>query len=361
MRPRSIVSRVLAIALGVALAFAAIEIGSRVVTALDRNVLDELLNANPYPPHRKLTLIHLVRPHADERVVYELRPGVRGVFRGKPVEINSLGMRDVERPLAKRPGAFRIVVIGDSHAFGWGVRREEGLAAGLEERLNEGLDPSRFEVWNTAVPGYNTVQQVRALELRDLEPDLVLLCHVSNDADLPNFLSRRPDLWDPSRSYAWQLLRRRWLLWNGDRIRPFDLVAQPSEHGRFVLDERRVPERFWPLYGVDAWLAAHRRLDAFAREQGFAVATVLVGTDPPEDRMVARLRALYEELGRPIVDPRARIRRHLDETGSAPPDLWVTTNDRHANATHHRLIAEELREALVRERMIPAKAEAAPQ
>jgi hypothetical protein len=214
--------------------------------------------------------------------------------------------------------------------------------------LNEGIDPPRFEVWNMAVPGYNTVQQVRALELRDLDPDLVLVCHVSNDADLPNFLSRRPDLWDPTRSYAWQLVRRRWLLWKGDRIRPFDLVAQPSEHGRFVLDERRVPERFRPLFGVEAWLAAHRRLDTLARERGFAVVTVLVGTDPPEDRMVARLRTLYEELARPIVDPRPRIRRHLDETGSSPRDLWVAANDRHANAAHHRLIAEELREALVR-------------
>ena len=339
---------------GVLVVLAGIEIGVRVVNAFDRNVLDEMLSPRPYPPDRRLTLVHLVRPNADDRIVYELRPGVTGIFRRVPVSINSLGMRDVERPLAKRAGVFRIVGLGDSWAFGWGVERERSFYARLERSLAERLGADRVEVWNLGVPGYNTVQQVRRLE-RDVEalaPDLVLVHHVGNDADLPNFLRRTPDLRALDRSYAWSLVRRRWLLLKGDRVRPLDLegVAPDPRTGRYLLDERRVPERFRPLFGRDHWLAAHRRLAALAGEHGFEVAVVLTGTDAEGDPMVADLRRLYAELGQAVIDPAERIRRELDRTGKTLADLQLSAADPHGNAEHHRLIAEEIEAWVVEDR-----------
>src|SRR5690606_17349297 len=59
---------------GLAVTLVGIEVAVRIVTAFDRNVLDELLSPRPCPPDRKLTLVHLVRPNADDRIVYELRP-----------------------------------------------------------------------------------------------------------------------------------------------------------------------------------------------------------------------------------------------------------------------------------------------
>lgn len=45
---------------------------------------------------------------------------------------NALGMRGRELPLTKRAGGFRIVMLGDSYTFGYGVGEEETSSALLE-------------------------------------------------------------------------------------------------------------------------------------------------------------------------------------------------------------------------------------
>src|SRR5688500_15303119 len=52
---------------------------------------------------------------------YTLQPCYRGYSLGAWLEINSLGYRGPEWPLAKPPNTCRIALIGDSHAFGFGV------------------------------------------------------------------------------------------------------------------------------------------------------------------------------------------------------------------------------------------------
>ncbi len=91
---------------------------------------------------------------------------------------NRLGFRDVDHEVAKPPGVYRIVVIGDSIAAGLKVDRfEDTLPAILGERLNAlGL---KTEVISLAVSGYNTQQEVETLREKGLRyrPDLVLLAY----------------------------------------------------------------------------------------------------------------------------------------------------------------------------------------
>lgn len=101
---------------------------------------------------------HVLRPHA-----------VTGDIR-----INSHGFRDPERPVARTPGAYRILGIGDSFAFG--SRDPDGIYLRvLEARLL--AEGRRVEVINTGVPGYNTLQEITHLRRFGLQfqPDLVLL------------------------------------------------------------------------------------------------------------------------------------------------------------------------------------------
>ena len=51
----------------------------------------------------------------------------------KPVHINSQGTRGPEFHRAKPPGTFRILSLGDSRTFGWGLTEAEDLL-GLIER-----------------------------------------------------------------------------------------------------------------------------------------------------------------------------------------------------------------------------------
>jgi hypothetical protein len=66
------------------------------------------------------------------------------------VEINSLGWRDRERALARKPGVTRILALGDSMTWGWGVDAEARFSDLLEERtFRSGL---RFlSTWPTPV------------------------------------------------------------------------------------------------------------------------------------------------------------------------------------------------------------------
>jgi hypothetical protein len=324
-----------------------LEVAVRAVTAFDRNTLDALVNLPPADPGRALELAHLIRPHPDDRVVYELRPNVRGRFRKRALSVNALGMRDVERRWRRPPGVFRIAGIGDSHTFGWGVAQDETFLAVLERRLHEAFPGRRFEVWNLGVPGYNSVQEVRALELRldRLAPDLVVAGFVSNDADLPNFLARRPDLTTLRKSYLAELVRRRVALLRGKRPRPLDLVALRArdQYARSEHVRERLDERYRPLVGEANMLGAYRRLAALGREHGFPV-VVLLTADHRGTRGLLRVAA---EEGIVVADPAERIANHVAREGIDPLALAVSPDDRHGNATYHRLTAEVLFETLV--------------
>ena len=93
----------------------------RLVVAFDRNYLDEL-GSPAIEPDRELALGDLVP--AGCRRLDRLRVAVQGRFLDAVV-INSLGMRDREGCPQKGPETFRVVGLGDSLMFGWGVRQEE--------------------------------------------------------------------------------------------------------------------------------------------------------------------------------------------------------------------------------------------
>ncbi len=94
------------------------------------------------------------------------------------VSINSHGFRDPERETLNPTGAKRVLVLGDSVAWGWGVDNGERFSDLLEARLGP-----RVEVLNLSVPGYGTDQQFWNLESFgwSYKPDVVVLCMVLND------------------------------------------------------------------------------------------------------------------------------------------------------------------------------------
>lgn len=100
------------------------------------------------------------------------------------IAINAQGFRD--QPFGPRSARPRIVALGDSLIFGWGVEAEQAFTSRLEERLG-------VEVLNLGVCGYGTDQELLLWELqgRPLQPDVVLLTVCDND------------LWELSRPAAY--------------------------------------------------------------------------------------------------------------------------------------------------------------
>ena len=91
---------------------------------------------------------------------------------------NAAGFRDAPHADAKAPGAYRVLVLGDSFVFGSGVPQDAILTRRLAAHLGPG-----FEIVNLGVPGYGTDQELLTLRRwgRRLSPDLVLLGFFWND------------------------------------------------------------------------------------------------------------------------------------------------------------------------------------
>lgn len=109
----------------------------------------------------------------------DLQAGVR-------YRVNSLGFRGREYAPEPPEGAFRVVLLGDSVTFGWGVEGEDTFAEVLERRL-AARDPTRtWEVCNLAIPGYESSHQFYRWQTlgKTLKPDLVLVIFNQNDVQL---------------------------------------------------------------------------------------------------------------------------------------------------------------------------------
>lgn len=129
------------------------------------------------------------RLSANPRLGYEMIPhaACRGPMRDQfhfASRGNALGFRDRDHALDKRPGTYRILVLGDSIAAGLKVSDDRLIFPSvLETRLwARGV---MAEVMNFAVSGYNTLQEVETLKDKGLayRPDLVLLAYCLNDRE----------------------------------------------------------------------------------------------------------------------------------------------------------------------------------
>lgn len=116
----------------------------------------------------------------DPVLHHSLTPGAETIMNSQEFKvsykINSFGLRDREIE-PKKPGVFRILVLGDSVVEGWGVELEQSWVKQLEKNLNENFGQGRFEVINGGVASYSPLLYYLFLKEKGLklEPDLVIM------------------------------------------------------------------------------------------------------------------------------------------------------------------------------------------
>lgn len=96
--------------------------------------------------------------------------------------INSLGLRGREYDLSDTTD-IRILTLGDSYTFGWGVADTETFSCLLERRLNQDVE-NRYMVFNAGVLGWCTVQEYLYLKrlYPIILPDIVVVTYLPFDA-----------------------------------------------------------------------------------------------------------------------------------------------------------------------------------
>jgi lysophospholipase L1-like esterase len=122
--------------------------------------------------------------HAPD-IGYQFKPNYRGTmykglatdWREIPVRINAHGLRGPDFPIEKPAGVTRILVLGDSYAFGYMLAEEESFPSILQRMLDERYGSGRMHVINSGTPGYGVPRELDFLTHRGLKlaPDLVVL------------------------------------------------------------------------------------------------------------------------------------------------------------------------------------------
>lgn len=146
-----------------------------------------------FGPHRDFRYVFA----PDARVGWRLRPNVsRRVDVQRPPlhftwDVGAGGMRGPGTLSPRRAGELRVLLLGDSFAFGLGVESRETFATLLQAQLRAELG-REVTVFNTGTPSYGTVQEVALYEADQarFDPDLVVLAFYTNDLadNLTDFL-----------------------------------------------------------------------------------------------------------------------------------------------------------------------------
>ena len=141
---------------------------------------------------------------------------------------NGLGFRGGPFSIARRPGVARVVAIGDSMTYGWGVDAGCTWPALLEDALDDrGM---HVEVANLGEPGADpgTYAYIASSAIPALRPDLVIVgMHLGDDLEQLDRPFASPRVPPPPRAEA-TLLARTIMRWFPNMVKVFSVTDVTS-------------------------------------------------------------------------------------------------------------------------------------
>lgn len=312
--------------------------------------------------------LHVAAP--EKPYLFQMRPNLEVQLRrtGDVVyRTNDRGFRGPAHPTGKPEDHIRIVLLGDSVSFGYGVSEQDAYPQRLARELTR-RSGRPVEVLNLAVSGYNPYNQAALFrELGgDFDPDLVLVQFCINDLNDPTLhfdaqtrlaLGDLPDAAFPDPSTRGQVpaepapplafcsaLRL-------CRVLAAALTGEPwSPHGR-ARALAMAPAGGLPPGPTRSWLRA--RYAEIASGAAAADASFAVIAFPHEGLLsdassVQRdLASLGDEAGWATLDLLPAFRSSGMTRSELFIDLW------HPTAAGHRVAAEEIERQLLERGLLP--------
>lgn len=306
---------------------------------------------------KSLHALHELR--LDRPWLYGLRPGIEVTVpaTGDVVyRINEDGFRDRRHETEKEPGVFRILILGNSVAFGYGVDERDTFASRLEAVLADRYPGRRFEVLNFAVNGYNAYNQAALLKDVGLryQPDVVLvqfsvgvlhnpILHFDHQTQM--HLGMIPVEAFPDPAQRRTPPRHPWFVRMCSRLRVCAIVDEK------ILEPRRrdaeplpglvsVGPRELPEGPERVWLRSrYREIEESARSVGAGFAVVIF---PYEEQVYGQASARLQEqlavLGREEDWVMIDLLPALSRAAAGDPSLYLDTW--HVNPAGHLVAAE---------------------
>lgn len=315
---------------------------------------------------------------------YALRPGwsaPEGVR--EQASHNRLGFRGPEPEIPKPAGTFRILCLGGSSTYGSGPTKDEWTYPAVLQELLRSRGATAVETVNLGTKGWTSTESLINLCLRgwELEPDLVLVYHGTNDA----LAAMWPEPnWDQTHfRTTWTEVQRSGFERTLEKSRLY-LMARTyfSDYGKSLLqldhytiknqtsdysepdENREIPER-----GVLTFVRNLRQIAVLSRAAGAQVAFVRQAFHPGEGtgpnphsgavrkrvlgQMLAAQELLAAELDVPVIDTASELEARARQQLEADGKQRIFTNNVHLTNGGAREMAKGLSRELLRLDLVP--------
>lgn len=313
-----------------------------------RKSLEVVMNNLPeFSPDMPADISNIICPSRYPGIIYEFRPNIKANFMDVQVETNSRGWRGKLYPDEKDKNTVRIVMIGDSHMFGWGVIEDKRYSNVLENMLNASFPERKWEIINTAVPGYNTYMEVETLKRKAIIycPDIVIMEYIGNDLDLPNFIMDSTDYLNFSKSFFVNFLKGRMeSLHTKLHLILAPLVEDKVTKGLRGANEDNmdmVPKKYRHMVGWRSFVASLLKLKKMQQKHNFDVIVCISHNWP-------------QTIPQKIINLCNQLKFHciFRPQKYEPPSLILSKEDTHPSALGHKLIAENIFNLMLQEKIV---------
>lgn len=254
------------------------------------------------------------------------------------VTTDANGLRAPNHPEEKPDGVFRVMTLGCSTTFGWGVDDDESYPARLEALLQG--DGHKVEVINGGQPGYTSFQGLwlwdRTLKL--YHPDLVIFGYIVQDARKVAYSDKSQAILQHNADFLKENVLYQLRLFLGLRELVDHFRIQQKESGEVY----RVP----PDEYVENIRAFKERIEAVGAKMMFFGFPLEREGYTEEHRVY--MHAAADQLGLPIYDPQKEV-----EAATNTQTLFFPADRGHANVAGCDWIAHGMERYLVDQKLVP--------
>lgn len=286
----------------------------------------------------------------DPKLFWRLKPNQDCLTKvgRKPVRVNAHGTRGPEFNESKPPGTIRILSLGDSRTFGWGLAEAETYSAMLGQILQSRLgDAAQIEIINAGVNAWSFAQMKIYFQEYGLryQPDIAILAEANlwtqfSERSRPEFARafmnrvRFKNLLRRSALYHWLIEVQLKAFY--ERHRTKFIPVDPEHDPLFKKEQQADPDaRFKDDMAAFCRLASSSHVKPVLLY--LPTADELDGTNPP--RTLRLKEAVSQESGVPLVNVTPALR-------SATGPLYLDADPVHLNSRANGLVAQELAEAI---------------
>jgi len=288
----------------------------------------------------------------DPRLYWRLKPNQECFTKvdHKPVRVNAHGTRGAEFSAAKSPGTMRVLALGDSKTFGWGLSDHETYAGILEKLLRQQFSEKHIEVINAGVNAWSYPQMNIFLRERALawQPDLVVI----GDANPWTQFTENPD---PGflKKFLWRVrlknFLRRFALFHYvvevklrevyEHQRQRFVPVDPKQDPLFKERQQKDPDAVFrdAIDGICTTAASHRIRAVLLY---IPLQDAMLGSNTSMDGVLRAKRQVSEKHGVPLVDGTEVLRQRAK-------DLYLDGDTVHLNAAGNEIIGRRLAEVVI--------------